>query len=263
VPVDKELEKLTLASYLTAAAKELPAGDPHLAAMLGGRSPEVAAEALIDATRLDDVAVRRALLEGGAEAVRTSDDPLVAVARRVAALSRPVATRTIRLDAAVSANAERIGEALFAAYGTALPPDATFTLRISDGVVKSYAYNGTVAPYKTSFYGLYARSAEFDDTPPWRLAERWKTARDRLDLTTPFNFVTTNDIIGGNSGSPMIDREGAVVGLVFDGNIEQLPNRFVYDDRVARSVGVHSQAITAALRGVYDAAWLADELEGK
>jgi hypothetical protein len=263
VPVDKELEKLTLASYLTAAAKELPAGDPHLAAVLGGRSPEVAAEALIDATRLDDVAVRRALLEGGAEAVRTSDDPLVAVARRVAALSRPVATRTIRLDAAVSANAERIGEALFAAYGTALPPDATFTLRISDGVVKSYAYNGTVAPYKTSFYGLYARSAEFDDTPPWRLAERWKTARDRLDLTTPFNFVTTNDIIGGNSGSPMIDREGAVVGLVFDGNIEQLPNRFVYDDRVARSVGVHSQAITAALRGVYDAAWLADELEGK
>ncbi|MGH7519475.1 MAG: S46 family peptidase, partial [Gemmatimonadales bacterium] len=263
VPVDKELEKLTLASYLTAAVKELPAGDPHLAAVLGGRSPEVAAEALIDGTRLDDVAVRRALLEGGAEAVRTSDDPLVAVARRVAALSRPIAIRTIRLEAAVSANAERIGEALFAAYGTALPPDATFTLRISDGVVKSYAYNGTVAPYKTSFHGLYARSAEFDDTPPWRLTARWKAARDRLDLTTPFNFVTTNDIIGGNSGSPMIDREGAVVGLVFDGNIEQLPNRFVYDDRVARSVGVHSRAITAALRGVYDAAWLADELEGK
>jgi len=263
VPVDKELEKLTLAAYLTAAAKELPAGDPYLGALLAGRSPEVAAEALIDGTRLDDASARQALLEGGAEAIRASDDPLIAVARRVAPLSRPIAARTIRLEAAVSANAERIGEAIFAAYGTALPPDATFTLRISDGVVKSYAYNGTLAPYKTSFYGLYARSAEFDDTPPWRLAERWKAARGRLDLTTPFNFVTTNDIIGGNSGSPMIDRDGAVVGLVFDGNIEQLPNRFVYTEKVARSVGVDSRAITGALRGVYDAGWLADELEGK
>jgi hypothetical protein len=262
-PVDKGLEKLTLAAYLNAAAKELPAGDPYLAAVLGGRSPEVAAEALIDGTRLEDVAVRRTLLEGGAEAVRASDDPLIVLARRVAMVSRPIAARTIRLEAAVSANAERIGEAIFAAYGTALPPDATFTLRISDGLVKRYAYNGTVAPYKTSFYGLYARSAEFDDTPPWRLTERWKAARARLDLATPFDFVTTNDIIGGNSGSPMIDRDGAVVGLVFDGNIEQLPNRFVYTDEVARSVGVHSRAITAALRGVYDAAWLADELEGR
>jgi hypothetical protein len=262
-PVDKGLEKLILAAYLTAARKELPAGDPYLAAVLAGRSPEVAAEALLDGTRLDDVAVRRALLEGGAEAVNGSDDPLIAVARRVAVVSRPVAARTIRLEAAVSANAERIGEAIFAAYGTALPPDATFTLRISDGVVKRYAYNGTVAPYKTSFYGLYARSAEFEDTPPWRLPERWRAGRGRLDLMTPFDFVTTNDIIGGNSGSPMIDRDGAVVGLVFDGNIEQLPNRFVYTDEVARSVGVHSQAITAALRGVYDAAWLADELEGR
>ncbi len=263
VPVDLELEKLSLAAYLGAAARELPPADPYRAAVLAGRSPEVAAEALIGGTRLQDVAVRRALVEGGADAVRASDDPLIAVARRIAVLSRPVATRTTRLEAAVSANAERIGEAIFAAYGTALPPDATFTLRISDGVVKGYEYNGTVAPYRTSFYGMYARSAEFDDVPPWRLPERWKAARDRLDLTTPFNFVTTNDIIGGNSGSPMIDREGAVVGLVFDGNIEQLPNCFVYDDKVARSVGVHSRAITAAIRGVYDAGWLADELEGR
>ena len=263
VPVDKELEKLTLAAYLTAAAKELPAGDPFLAALLAGRSPEVAAEALIAGTSLDDAALRRTLLEGGSVAVRSSDDPLLVVARKIAPLSRSVAVRTMRLETIVSANAERIGEAIFAAYGTALPPDATFTLRISDGVVRGYPYNGTVAPYKTSFYGMYARSAEFDDQRPWQLPERWKAARERLDLTTPFDLVTTNDIIGGNSGSPMIDREGAVVGLIFDGNIEQLPNRFVFTDSVARSVAVHSRAIPTALRQVYGAAWLADELEGK
>jgi hypothetical protein len=261
IPVDKELEKLTLASYLTAAARELPAGDPYLAAVLAGRSPEVAAESLIEGTRLDDAAFRRTLLEGGVTAVRASDDPLLGVARIVAPLTRPVAVRTVRLETVVSANAERIGEAIFAAYGSALPPDATFTLRISDGLVRGYPYNGTVAPYKTSFYGMYARSAEFDDRRPWQLPERWKAARERLDLTTPFNVVTTNDIIGGNSGSPMIDREGAVVGLIFDGNIEQLPNRFVFTDAVARSVAVHSRAITTALRQVYGAAWLADELE--
>jgi hypothetical protein len=263
LPIDQELEKLTLASYLSAAAKELPAGDPFLAAVLAGRSPEVAAEALIDGTRLHDAGVRRNLLEGGAAAVRASDDPLLAVARKVAPLSRPVALRTVRLETVVSANAERIGEAIFAAYGTALPPDATFTLRISDGVVRGYPYNGTVAPYKTSFFGKYARSAEFDDRHPWQLPARWKTARDRLDLSTPYNFVSTNDIIGGNSGSPVIDREGRVVGLIFDGNIEQLPNRFVFTERVARSVAVHSRAITAALRDVYGAAWLADELVGR
>jgi len=263
VPVDKELEKLTLAASLTAAAKELPAGDPFMAALLAGRSPEVAAEALIEGTRLDDAAFRRTLMEGGSDAVRAADDPLLTVARKIAPLSRPIAVRSMRLETIVSANAERIGEAIFAAYGTALPPDATFTLRISDGVVRGYPYNGTVAPYKTSFYGMYARSAEFDDQRPWQLPERWKAARERLDLTTPFDLVTTNDIIGGNSGSPMIDREGAVVGLIFDGNIEQLPNRFVFTDAVARSVAVHSRAIPTALRQVYGAAWLADELEGK
>jgi hypothetical protein len=262
VPTNADQDKQMLQAWLTQAGKDLPKNDPYLQAFLGGRSPEVAAEAAVNGTKLADSAQRAALLEGGSAAVAGSTDPLIVLARKLNPIAMRVQQRASRLNDVISANAEKVGQAIFAAYGRSLPPDATFSLRISDGVVKSYPMNGTIAPYKTSFYGLFARSAEFDDKPPFQLPQRWKGHRARLDMSQPLDFVTTNDIIGGNSGSPVINKNAEVVGLIFDGNIEQLPNRFLYTDEVSRAVAVHSRGLTEALRKVYEVDRIADELEG-
>lgn len=261
-PIDTAFERMALASTLAAWKGALPANDQILVAALayGGGNPEQAAAKIISQSSLVDPAVRRRLLEGGASATAASTDPLIVLARRIEPVNRRLAERAARLDAIVSANGEKIGQAIFAAYGTSLPPDATFTLRISDGVVKGYPMNGTVAPYKTTFYGLYDRAASFDDKDPFKLPTRWVQRKDRLDLSTPMDFASTNDIIGGNSGSPVIDRQGRVVGLIFDSNIQALPNRFIYTDDVARSVSVSSLGIIEALRKMYDGNRIANEM---
>jgi peptidase S46-like protein len=158
---------------------------------------------------------------------------------------------------------EQLGKARFAVFGKNAYPDATFTLRLSYGQVKGYPMNGTMAPYKTTFYGLYERSASFDNKEPFDLPKRYIDGKEKLDLTTPFNFVSTNDITGGNSGSPVVNRNGDIVGLIFDGNIESIVGDFVYDSYQNRSVAVHAGAMTESLKKLYGAQALVDELMGK
>lgn len=243
--------------------KELPAGDPVLTAALAGRTPEAAAREMIAASSLKTAEDRKALMEGGAAAVAASTDPFIRLAKVIDPLERALQKKAADLANEEARFDEQVARALLAVFGNSVAPDATFSLRISDGEVKRYPLNGTYAPAYTTMYGLYDRHYSFAGEDPWHLASRWAARRDSLDLSTPFNAVSTADIIGGNSGSPVINRDAEVVGLIFDGNMEMLPNRFLFTEGVARSVWVDSRAIIEALRKVYDAGALADELQGR
>jgi hypothetical protein len=263
-PIYPELEIARMTSALEASQNELGANDPWVKAVLEDQAPKDAVAQLVVGTKVADPAFRKSLVEGGAEAVKSSSDPMIAMARRL----DPVRREQIKwFEDNVQSVAERAGELLgkarFAVYGKDTYPDATFTLRLSYGQVQGYPMNGTIAPYKTTFYGLYDRAASFDYKEPFDLPKRYLDGKGKLDLSIPFNFVTTNDIIGGNSGSPVVNRNGEIVGLIFDGNIESLVGDFVYDSYQNRAVAVHTGGMTEALKKLYGAQKLVDELLGQ
>jgi hypothetical protein len=263
-PVYPQMEELLIADSLARSARELGPDDPFVKAALGGRSADEVAHELVAGTKIGDAAFRKSLLEGGPAAVAASTDPMVVVARNVDPSVREIRKWVEDNVESVETKAgEQIGKARFAVYGKSTYPDATFTLRLSYGTVKGYPMNGTEAPPLTTLYGLYDRSLSFAKKPPFDLAPVYWERKDQLDLSTPVNFVTTNDIIGGNSGSPVINREGEIVGLIFDGNIESLVGDYVYDESTNRAVAVDTAVMTQVMRKLYDAGSVADELEGR
>ena len=262
-PIYPEMEIARMTSALEAGVEELGANDPWIKAVLDGRTPKDAANQMISGTKMGDAAFRKSLAEGGQTAVEASTDPLIAMARRIDPIRREQIKWFERnVQSVEQRSGEELGRARFAVYGKNTYPDATFTLRLSYGQVKGYPMNGTKAPYKTTMYGLYDRAASFNDKVPFDLPKRYVDGKDKLDLATPFNFVTTNDIIGGNSGSPIVNRQGDIVGLIFDGNIQSLVGDFVYDSYQNRAVAVHTAAMTEALKKLYGAQKLVDELMG-
>lgn len=263
-PVYPQLEGALLADSLEEELGVLGPNDAFIRVMLSGQSPQEAARRLVAGTKMADPAFRKSLVEGGEAAVEASSDPMIVMARKVDPIAREMRKwEEDHVESVETAAGEKIGKARFAAYGKALYPDATFTLRLSYGTVTGYPMNGTVAPPKTTFYGLYDRAASFDNKAPFDLPARYLERRAELDLSVPFNFVSTCDIIGGNSGSPVVNRAGELVGLIFDGNIESLVGDYVYNEATNRAVAVDTAAMTEALRKLYDAGALMDEIEGK
>jgi hypothetical protein len=257
------VEAAFVEEWLALLQKALGAGDPTVRQVLAGRTPQRAAREIVAQSRLFDVYARHALWEGGQAAVDASTDPLVVAMRTL----EPAAMQARRdfddgVEAPMRGLGRKIAEAKFAVVGTSVAPDATFTLRLSAGVVRGYDERGKHVPWATDFAGLYRHATGVE---PLKLSPRWTAARTALLAkagATPLNFVSTNDIVGGNSGSPVVGAAGDLVGLIFDGNLPSLPDRFVYQDATARAVSVDTAAMLEALRSVYGADALAQELAG-
>lgn len=233
---------------------------PVLKKITNGRQGLDAVNHILSSSSVTSAEKVKELTNKGADAILSSDDPFIYFIVNSKARRDELSQKMALLNEQEEAYNQDLGRALFEVYGTSIPPDATFTLRISDGVVKGYDYNATTAPVFTTFYGMYDRYYSFDKKFPWSLPERWQKPPADFDLETPFNFITTNDIIGGNSGSPIINRNAEIVGLAFDGNIESLPGNFIFTDEKNRCVGVHSVGMIEAIRDMYKAKRLSDEL---
>ena len=258
-PIYPDYEQVTLAWSLTKLREWLGSTDPFVTRVLGQESPEAFAKRLVEGTRLGDPAVRKALWEGGADAIAKSDDPFIVLARQVDPAARAIRTRyENEVESVVDKNAELIASARFEKDGTSVYPDATFTQRFSFGEVKGWDEKGVAVKPFTDIAGTFAHATGFY---PFALPESWLGAKDALNPAQRMNFVSSNDIIGGNSGSPVINAKAQVVGLVFDGNIHSLGGNYWYDARLNRAVSVHSGAMLEALRNVYHADRVVREIE--
>jgi hypothetical protein len=260
-PIYDDFEKAKLSDSLRFMLEEMGPNNSTVKKVLQGETPEARAAELINGTKLKDIAYRKQVAAGGPRDIERSDDPMIKLAYSIDAESRSVRKRyEEEVQAVERVNYAKIARALFDLKGTSIYPDATFTLRLSYGSVKGYHENGKpVAPY-TDFAGLFRHSAEHGDKYPYHIPESWVRAKPRLNLRTPFNFVSTADIIGGNSGSPVINKNGDLVGLIFDGNIQSLVGDFYYDESVNRAVSVDSRAMLEALTKVYHTTALVNEL---
>ena len=264
-PIYPDFEKAKLARSLAFWQRKMGT-DPMVERVLRGRTPEQAAADLISGSHLADVEVRKKIAEGGIGAITSADDPMIKLVLAIDADARALRKRIEdEVEGVDTAQYALIAKARFASLGDSTYPDATFTLRLAFGPVKGLERDGKSIPAYTNFAGAFAHAKAHGDAPPYQLPPSYFAARDsgKLKLDTPFNFITTADIIGGNSGSPVTNRANEVVGLIFDGNIDSLVLDFAYDDRLARAVSVDSRAILEALRSIYAADGLVSELSEK
>ncbi|HXI93772.1 MAG TPA: S46 family peptidase [Blastocatellia bacterium] len=265
-PIYPEMEEAVLSAWLEQGLKTLGPNDPFIRAALAGSTPSAAAKQAVSGTNLGNVAFRYSLRLGGADVIAKADDPMIVLARRIEPIVRELRVWNELTILNVDASAgEKLAKARFAVYGRNLPPDANFNLRISYGRVLGYEEDTTLVPYKTTFFGLYDRARSFDEKPPYDLPKRYREGKDKVDLATPLNFVYTADTIGGNSGSPVINRNGELIGLNFDSNVQKLPNRYWYVEEAegGRAVGVHSASIIEAIKKLYGAEKLVKEILGQ
>jgi hypothetical protein len=260
-PIYDDLETVKLADSLSLYAELAGMRDPLLRKVLAGKSPRQRAAELVADSDLEQVALREKLADGGKAAIEACQDPMIALARLVDSAAREVRKHfEEEVEEPQRQAYARLADARFRLYGTGTYPDATFTLRLAFGVVKGYTEFGRQVPAWTTIGGMYERAAEHDNVAPFALTPKWLDRRSRLALNTPMNFVSATDIIGGNSGSPVVNRNGELVGLIFDGNLQSLVWDFVYSDEEGRAISVDVRGILESLRKIYDAGSLADEL---
>jgi hypothetical protein len=260
-PIYKDLEIARLTGYWQEALDILGKHDPFVQRVLGDKTPLAAATAVIDGTRMNELQERKKLLAGGLAGIAASTDPLIVLAREIYPMRRRLAKlHEVEIETPTLRAGDELERTRYELFGTDAYPDATGSLRLSYGTVRGYDADGVLTPWQTNFWGLLGRSAAFGAQPPFDLPPRWSERERNLDLSTPLNFVSTLDIIGGNSGSPVVNRNGELVGLVFDGNLEGLGGRFVYTDDKARAIAVDSRAIVEALTKIYDAREIVREI---